>query len=228
MTEKDIQLEAHKPSKYWVEAGTGVIGKVYVEVLGCDNLPNLDISLTGRDKTDAFACLVFEDCIVNTDVINDCLSPRWMPWSQRAFVLNIMHPSSQIMVGVFDFDSGITDAGHDSVGRAVVNLANLRPGVLYTKTYELHPSARHGRTANGSIALRLRVEFPDERSALLASALPVFFYDVSIAEKQYFRVVYHTITHGVSAGRLQESSGLEILTVPLQQSTLAARNTQAY
>lgn len=134
-----------------------------MEVLGCDHLPNLDISLTGRDKTDAFACLVFEDCIVNTDVINDTLSPRWMPWSQRAFILNIMHPSSQLMVGVFDHDSGIADPGHDPVGRAVVNLTNLRQGTEYTLTYVLYESYREERVARGSITLRIRVEIPNNR-----------------------------------------------------------------
>ena len=198
LTEKEIHLEAEKPSKYWIESGTGDVGRLYVEVLWCDKLPNMDFSLTGRDKTDAFACLVFEDCYVNTDVIRNVLSPRWMPWSQRAFALNIMHPSSQLMVGVFDYDSGFTDAGHDWIGRAVVNLSNLRPSTLYTKTFELHRSPRHGRAAHGSLTLRLRVEFPSQRKALLAGAMPVFSHEVSVAEKSLFRVVHHTITHGVS------------------------------
>lgn len=168
-----------------------------MEVLGCDHLPNLDISLTGRDKTDAFACLVFEDCIVNTDVINDTLSPRWMPWSQRAFILNIMHPSSQLMVGVFDHDSGIADPGHDPVGRAVVNLTNLRQGTEYTLTYVLYESYREERVARGSITLRIRVEIPNNRKLLLGGAVPVLHHDVSVATRQYFRTTHHTISHGV-------------------------------
>lgn len=198
MTEKELDVESRKPSKYWIESGTGDIGKVYVEILGCDKLPNMDISLTGRDKTDAFICMVYEDSIMNTDIISDCLSPRWMPWAQRAFVLNILHPSSQLMLGVFDYDSGFTEAGHDAIGRAVINLSNLCPGVLYTKIYELHRSPWHGRMPRGSITLRLRLEFPDARKALLAGARPISSYDVSVVEKQYFRVVHHTITHGVS------------------------------
>ena len=52
MTEKQIEEEAFKPSTQWIEAGTGGAGKYYVEIIGCDNLPNMDFSVTGRDKTD--------------------------------------------------------------------------------------------------------------------------------------------------------------------------------
>lgn len=168
-----------------------------MEVLCCDKLPNLDVSVTGRDKTDAFACIVFEDCIVNTDVINDCLSPRWLPWSQRAFVLNIRHPSSQMMIGVFDQDVGLANPGHDFVGRTVVNLTNLRPETLYTKTFALYNSSNEERIDRGTITLRIRVELPDPRKALLAGILPIFHHDVSVVEREHFRVVHHTISHGV-------------------------------
>jgi hypothetical protein len=114
LTPAQIEEESQKPSTTWTETGSGELGRMFVEVIGCDHLPNCDsIPLVGDvlpaanvltgGKTDAFACLVFEDCIVNTDVINDSLCPRWMPWSQRAFIFRIMHPSSQLMVGVFDF-----------------------------------------------------------------------------------------------------------------------------
>ena len=52
LTEKQIHREALKPSTQWIEAGTGSVGKYYVEVIGCDGLPNMDFSVTGRDKTD--------------------------------------------------------------------------------------------------------------------------------------------------------------------------------
>lgn len=59
-----------KASKQWIEAGSGGrerVGKVYVEILGCEDLPNMDsLTLDVRDATDAFACIVFEDAIVNT------------------------------------------------------------------------------------------------------------------------------------------------------------------
>jgi len=197
LTEKEIDLVALKPSKYWIESGTGTLGKVYIEILQCDRLPNLDYSIQGRDKTDSFACIVFEDSAVNTDVITDSLSPRWMPWCQRAFVFNIMHPSSQLMVGLFDHDSGITGPSHQFVGRVVVNLCNRRAQSLYTETYVLHDSALDGRETRGTVTLRIRLEIPDGRKALVAGAVPTFNHDVSVAEREYFTVVHKTITQGV-------------------------------
>jgi hypothetical protein len=52
MTERQIEHEAYKPSTQWIEAGTGSVGKYFVEIIGCDGLPNMDFSVTGRDKTD--------------------------------------------------------------------------------------------------------------------------------------------------------------------------------
>eukprot|EP00934_Nitzschia_sp_Nitz4_P000987 Nitzschia sp. Nitz4//scaffold248_size28759//12858//16752//NITZ4_008109-RA/size28759-snap-gene-0.10-mRNA-1//-1//CDS//3329543992//987//frame0 len=196
LTRKEIHMTALQQSRHWIEAGTGGLAKAYVEIIGCDKLPNLDTSITGRDKTDAFVCLVFEDCVVNTDVINDCLSPRWMPWTQRAFVLNVMHPSSQLMVGVFDHDRGIADASHDPVGRAVVNLTNLRPGTVYTTNYTLYEISNDTRVNRGTITLRIQVEIPDNRKMLLGSWSTSLQNDVSVSERQYFRTTHHTLVHG--------------------------------
>ena len=41
MTKSDIDKEALKPSHSWVESGNGKLGKIYVEVLKCENLPNI-------------------------------------------------------------------------------------------------------------------------------------------------------------------------------------------
>jgi hypothetical protein len=67
-----------KPSYSWVEAGSGSLGKLYVEILKCDNLPNMDSRLGSLEVgyTDAFCCIIFEDSILNTDVIQDDLNPR--------------------------------------------------------------------------------------------------------------------------------------------------------
>ena len=191
MTADEIDFEVKKPSSHWIEAGSGHLGQVFVEVLQCDGLPNLDYSAMGRNKTDPFVTIVFEDSIVHTDVINDCLSPRWMPWAQRAFVLNIIRPTSQIMVGVADFDAG---GGHDKIGRAVVNISNCRPGTLYTVQYSLYGRERRKR---GVITLRLRVEWQSERSALLAAASLSDSHYVSVPSKQYFRTTYHALANEV-------------------------------
>jgi hypothetical protein len=104
MDQTAIDIETIRSSYEWVEAGNGTLGKMYVEVLKCDGLPNMDTKLpTTNEKgfTDAFCCLIYEDAIVNTDVIRDDLNPRWVPWSQRAFVFRMHHPSSQLLIGVF-------------------------------------------------------------------------------------------------------------------------------
>ena len=71
-----------RPSYEWTDIGSGHLGKVFVEVLSCDNLPNMDAVgafdvKTGilGNKTDPFVSLVYEDCSARTDIIDDCLSP---------------------------------------------------------------------------------------------------------------------------------------------------------
>lgn len=142
MTEDDIDTASQQPSSHWVESGSGSLGRLYVELIKADNLPNMDAtSLNLRDKTDAFACMVFEDCVVNTDVITDSLSPRWMPWCRRAFVFNIAHPSSDLLLGLFDFDPEVSplqtvsrvvsSSVHDPIGRVVINVARFWQDTIY-------------------------------------------------------------------------------------------------
>lgn len=140
MTKEQLDIESKKPSTNWVQASSGDLGKLYLEVLGCDELPAMD-GLNPRDKTDAFACIVYQDCIVTTDVISNTLSPRWMPWSHRAFAFNISHPSSDVLIGFFDHDPELsplqlvqraTSTLHDPIGRLVINTENFAPGTLYT------------------------------------------------------------------------------------------------
>lgn len=144
MTEEQIHAEAMKPSSHWIEAGSGDIGKLFLEVIGCDGLPNMDAStLNLKDKTDAFLNICYEDCIVNTEVIANCMSPRWLPWTQRAFVFNIAHPCSDVFIGVFDHDpersplqqlgTAVSDV-HDSIGRVVVKAQKFMPDTNYVLT----------------------------------------------------------------------------------------------
>jgi C2 domain len=153
MTKVQLQQEALKPSTHWIEAGNGSLGKLYLEVISCDHLPNMDLgnislNMNHRDVTDAFACIVFEDVIVNTDVITNTLSPRWMPWCHRAFVLNILHPSSDVFVGIFDHDpennplhmaSQVASSSlHDPIGRIVINLSHFKPDTTYLLNVRIH------------------------------------------------------------------------------------------
>ena len=125
-----------RPSSYF---NSVVAPKIFLEIIGCDGLPNKDTDLGGGNKTDPFACVVYEDAIAKTDIIDDCLSPRWMPWMQRAFVLHMMHTSSNINIAVFDFDPGFAN-DHDICGRVSIDLANLRSGTEYLLVRLLDPS----------------------------------------------------------------------------------------
>jgi hypothetical protein len=41
LSKEELSAEAFKPSKKWAEAGNGDVGHVYVEVIGCKDLPNM-------------------------------------------------------------------------------------------------------------------------------------------------------------------------------------------
>lgn len=141
MSDDQILEESMKPSTHWIEAGSGTLGKLFVEILGCSKLADVNGSLEFWDSMDPFACLVFEDAIVNSDVIGNCSSPRWMPWCQRAFVFNINHPSSSLFIGIFDHDQEfgplqkvnlIARSVHDPVGRVEIHVSNFKADTVYT------------------------------------------------------------------------------------------------
>jgi hypothetical protein len=113
LTKEKIEEEIMNKSIEWTDIGSGHLGKIFVEILSCDGLPNMDAVGVGsvkaqvlNNKTDAFISLVYEDCAARTDVIDNCLSPRWLPWSKRAFIFHTMSTSSSLFLGVFDFDRG--------------------------------------------------------------------------------------------------------------------------
>lgn len=144
MTKSEVHQEAMKPSSHWVEAGSGALGKVYIEVIACHDLPIMDYTnITTNVAPDAFACIVFEDSIVNTDVIPSERSPRWMPWCRRAFSFNVAHPSSNILLGLFDWDPesspvqvamSMTSDVHDPIARVLINVSDAIPDTVYTIT----------------------------------------------------------------------------------------------
>jgi hypothetical protein len=41
LSKRQLQLESEKPSRHWVEAGSGDHATVYLEILSCDDLPNM-------------------------------------------------------------------------------------------------------------------------------------------------------------------------------------------
>lgn len=118
MTEADLKTEALKESHQWIDTGNGALGRLFVEILSCEDLPNMDTG--GRNKTDTFVSIVFEDSVSKTDIIDDCLSPVWPPWCQRAFIFHMFHSSSQLFLGVFDYDEGVNPVRFRLVHVAVV------------------------------------------------------------------------------------------------------------
>ena len=142
VSQSPSSLSTHR-EEFGVGGGRSNLGRIHLEILKCDFLPNLDFDLNGiwGNMTDPFVSVVFEDKIFQTDVIDDALSPVWMPWTQRAFTFNITDGCSPLYLAVMDYDVGPMD--HDFVGRAVVNLNRLmggEGGVEYILEYGLYQS----------------------------------------------------------------------------------------
>jgi hypothetical protein len=196
LTKEQIEEECRRDSHSWIDSGSGRLGRLFLEVLGCDGLPNLDTGGFAGNKTDAFVSIVFEDSVVRTDIVDDCLSPRWMPWSKRAFIFHIYHSSSQLFLGVFDYDVSFNPADdHDLVGRVTVDLSNLRKDTLYTLKYNIYTTARmSSRKRKGTITIRLRLEINDERQLLLSSLEPPAPMYLNSKKRRDFRVVRYTCT----------------------------------
>lgn len=136
-------------------------------------------------------------------MIPDCLSPRWPPWTQRAFIFNISYPSSDIYLGVFDHDpersplqqlSRSISEIHDSIGRVVVKCDKLVPSTTYTLNFPLYRGEllQHRTKTRGTITLRLRVEYPDLRAAMLEGLQVPHQNVVSVARKIDYQVSKYT------------------------------------
>jgi len=181
LSHEELKNEMNKPSKMWTEVGCehGSIGTVYLEILEACGLPNMDAGGALGNKTDAFVCVIYEDNMVQTDVIDDKLSPMWMPWSQRAFSFHMKHSLSQVFISVNDFDLGLSS--HDGIGRIAVNLNHFEQNTTYTLTYKIHPASNlQVREQLGSIKIRLRKVITDEKAHLLSSLKPMPRYHVNM------------------------------------------------
>ncbi|KAI2512698.1 Protein kinase C conserved region 2 [Fragilaria crotonensis] len=188
----EIKVETRRPSENWVQAGSGKLGRLYVEVLSCHGLPNVDVGEAIGNVTDSFVALVYEDALAETPVIDDELSPHWLPWTQRAFCFGMMHPASMLYLGVFDYDIGPL-ANHEPLGRVAVNISNLQRDTLYTLRYSLFKSANvTDRTPTGQITIRLRVEVFDEKASLLTALKPRPNIHVNVKKMKSFKVVRYT------------------------------------
>lgn len=102
-----------------------------------------------------------------SDIIDGFLSPIWPRKSRRACIFPLFQAYQKLFVGVFD-DDGATQ-NDDFAGRVVIDVVRLRPGSvynvylplrLYQNTHNPHPC--------GVVHLRLRVEWDNERKAMLS------------------------------------------------------------
>lgn len=140
---------------------------------------------------------------MKTDVIDDCLAPRWLPWMKRSFMFRIRHSSSQLHLGVFDYDVSLNPADdHDFIGRVSVDISNLRKETVYTMKYNLYTSSRMSqRKKRGTITVRLRLEIDDDRQFLLSSLEPPPRVHVNTKSKTDFMVVRCTCNGKVDMDR---------------------------
>lgn len=205
LTKEKIEEEMMNKSIEWTDIGSGHLGTIFVEILSCDGLPNMDAVGVGsvkaqvlNNKTDAFISLVYEDCAARTDIIDNCLSPRWLPWSKRAFIFHTMHTSSPLFLGVFDFDRGFINS-HDQIGRVTIDLSNFYPGTTYLLEYNLFRDANFGpREAKfGTVKIRLRMEMANERTLLMSNMSLPFSMNVNGGSKKEFDVIKQTVEGSV-------------------------------
>jgi len=190
---QDLKNDTNLPSRKWIQAGSrpSSIGRLYLEILSANGLPNVDIGSKVGNVTDPFCSIIYGDAMAQTDVIFDELSPYWPPWSQRAFVFHMQHPSQVLYLAVFGFKG--TPLQHRPIGRVEVNPINLHKDTLYNLEYDLYESSHvTGRQSHGKLRIRLRIEIDDERKALLAALRPPVPVYINTARKKSMAVARYT------------------------------------
>ncbi len=199
MTRLEIERAVLEPSRKWIQVGDcgnkkqqseisdkeeEIIGTLRVEIIKCQDLPNTDTGAMG-DLTDAFVAMVFENNVVRTDVVFDELSPRFMPWTQRAFEFSVVHPSSLLFLGVLDHDA-LGD--FEQIGRVVVDLSKFKGGTEYLLNYKLH-SNPDSTDKIGFVTIRLTIDWKSEVRAMRKALSPPTPMRINVADKKAFRVV---------------------------------------
>lgn len=194
MTPQELKNQVDLASRNWIQAGSKTsssFGRLYVEVLSAKDLPNVDIGSTVGNQTDSFVSFVYGDVMVSTDVIDDELSPIWLPWTKRAFIFPMNHPSQVIFLSVFGYKRNPMQ--HSAIGRVEINPTNMQNRTLYDLQYPLLSSSHTtSRTANGSIRVRIRLEIDDERKYLLAALQPSSNLYINCLRKKTLQVARFT------------------------------------
>lgn len=83
----------------------------------------------------------------------------------------------------------------DLIGRVSVDLANLRRDTTYILKYDIFTTARMSeRVRMGTITIRLRLEFDDDRKMILSNLEPPPDFYVNVKNRRDFRCVRYTCT----------------------------------
>ena len=193
LTHEQITNYSKQPSIHWIDAGSGSLGRIYLEIIQCDSLQTKPVMirnvLTPR-KPCTFVSILYEDTAAFTDVIDECSSPRWMPWSKRAFQFRMMHPSSQIFLAVFNYNH-VTD--HELIGRVSIDISNLQQNQLYHLTYSLTKSAKYNdRISHGTVTVRLRFSYVNQRQLLLTALKPPPSLSFNVQHRSQHNVIRKT------------------------------------
>lgn len=205
LTKEQLETIIYEPSTSWtVLNGEGDFGQLYIEIIQCKDLlyrhKENGQSIYPDDsigKNDPFVTIVHEDAIVSTDALSNCNSPLFMPWSKRAFKFTMKHSHSPVFVGVFDYNDRKTGLGfggllsnknikkkrnYNEIGRCAISVQKLKPNVTYNMVYDLYQTTevqKYKRVKEGSITLRIRVQWKDERK---------LFFDFMDPKPKHFTV----------------------------------------
>lgn len=102
------------------------VGRVFVRVVEAQNLPNMDTF----GLTDAFFKISLDGSHVRTDIINDCLNPKW---ENASFILSSTQGDSILSVRCFDADQMSTK----KIGTIAIPLTTISHGVHFQKWFDL-------------------------------------------------------------------------------------------
>jgi hypothetical protein len=139
----------------------GRIGALRAEVLGCVSLD--------RQKPDVCVYMVSGDTAFSTDIIHGYRSPMWPSESKRAAVFPLHHAYTSLYVGVFDVKSRKNKENDVFCGRAMIDVATLRPNTEYDITLPLrHSTFAYDRKKRGVIRVRFSLHWFTERGAVLS------------------------------------------------------------
>ena len=117
-----------------------------------------------------------------------------MPWCKRAFSLRQMHSSSQIYLGILDYN---TAGQNDRVGRVVIDLSAYVANTEYLLHFNIYNTESMAkRRPRGTITIRLFMELENQRK-LVMSALSFprgHAYFVNVQQRKDFFDVRYTCT----------------------------------